>query len=281
MKGCKRCGKPKPPGQGRGYCSPECRKLGPATGVRHCPDCDEDRLVPAQMRERAVYCEDCLKARARAQAKRHYRENTAKVKAWAARYREAHAEEIKAYKREHYQANRAKIRAQQAENYRKNTEAGKERSRRWYVANRDKHKEAARRYRETHRELVRERNRRWYQGLMADPERRQMRMELARMNGRLRAEKDGGPLKPVPIGIYRKRYGTGRGSAQTRVNAAPLRRLLREAPDLNALADVTGLSASFLQRVAAGRYEAVSVPDADTICVAFGLPMRLIYGEAA
>jgi hypothetical protein len=281
MKGCKHCGGPKPPGQGRGYCSPECRKLGPATGTRHCEQCETDALVPAQITAKARFCKACLKARARAYAQRHYAENRDKVRAAVRAYRESHAEEIAAYKRAHYQANREEIRAKQAAHYRENKQAGQERSHRWYVANRDRHKEATRRYRETHRELVRERNRRWYQDLMADPERRQARLELARMDGRLRAEKQGGQLKPVPLGVYRKRYGTGRGHTQTRVNAAPLRRLLREAPDLDALAQVTGLSASFLQRVAAGRYEAVSVPDADTICCAFGLPMSLIYGAAA
>jgi hypothetical protein len=281
MKGCDRCGQPKPPGRGRKYCSPECRAAGPAEGVKRCGDCGQERLIPVQIGAKSTYCKACLKEHARAQAKRHYENNRETVKAAVAAYRAAHVEQVNANKREHYYANRERYHEQQAAYRREHREEQRERAHRWYVLNRDKHKDAARRYREANRELVRERNRDWYQRVMSDPARREERRELARMDERLRAMRQGEQVRPLPADVYRKLYGTGRGSQQARVSAEPLRELLSEAEDLEALAEGVDLSESFLRRVRDGYYDAVSIPDADTICIAFGLPMTLIYGDAA
>lgn len=282
MKGCNRCGEPKPPGRGRKFCSPECRDAGPATGVRHCPDCDEDRLVPVQMREKAVYCERCLKQRARQQAKRHYQANRERVLADVATYRRTHAEELRAKKREHYQRNREKIRAQQSAYYRETRDAAQERSRRWYEANRDKHRESARRYREAHREEVRARNRRWYDAIMADPERAEERRELARMDARLRAEKNGQPMPPVPRPVYLKRYGRGhQGHGHERIDAAPLVPHLREISNVKGWTKGLDIDASTVYAILHGELQQITIRDADVLSVALGLPLRFIYGADA
>jgi hypothetical protein len=280
MKGCRRCGKPKPPGQGRKYCSPECAAAGPATGSKHCPDCDSDRLVPAEMREKAIYCKACLKARGRAQAKRHYQANRERVKAAVAAYREANVEQVNAAKRAHYHAHREEIRAKQAAYQREHREEQAERSRRWYAANREKHKATAERYRIAHREIVRERNRRWYIDLMADPERAQRRRELARMDARLRQERDGGRLRPLSPEAYLKRYGTGQFAQHSRIDASPLRQLLCECvADLTGFAESVPLSESAIHRIMLGHTERVAVRDADILCVALNMPVSLVYPD--
>lgn len=278
-KGCNRCGQPKPPGQGRKYCSPECAAAGPAIGTKRCADCEQERLVPAEMRAKAIYCKACLKAHERAQAKRHYEANRDRVKAAVAAYREANAEQVKARKREHYQRNREAIRAKQAEYHRAHIEEAKERSARWYQANREKAKERSERYRVTHREIVRERNRRWYLDLMADPEKAQQRRELARMDARLRQEREG-RLKPLSEKEYIKRYGTGQFAQRSRIDAAPLRRLLCEhVDDLTGFAQSVPLSESAIDRIMQGHTERVAVRDADILCVALNLPVALVYPD--
>jgi hypothetical protein len=50
---------------------------------------------------------------------------------------------------------------------------------------------------------------------------------------------------------------------------------------IDEFADDIGVSESFVFRVLTGHYEAISIPDADRICVGLGVPLRLVYGEAA
>jgi hypothetical protein len=279
---CKRCGGPKPPGQGRKFCSPECREAGPATGVRRCPECDEDRLVPVQMREKAVYCERCHARRRREYAKRHYEANRAAILARLNEYREEHREELNAKRRAYYQAHRDEIRIKQAAYYQETREYQLAKSRRWYEANRERTRIVAARWRERNAEHVSAQKRRWAQRMLADPVKRAQRNEVLRMNARLRAEREGRPLKPVPVGTYVKRYGRGhQGHGHQRVSVEPLLPLLREIENVKVWTSDVDIDSTIIYDILRGEVQSLTIRDADVLCVALGLPMTLVYGEVA
>jgi hypothetical protein len=275
---CRHCGGPKPPGQGRKYCSDACQKLGPAT-FRECQECGTSALVPDQIKPKGKLCAECLKAHARATSKRHYEANREQVKANVKAYVAANREQIKASKADHYQRNREKIRAQQSEYARTHKEKNAARSHAWYMTHRDLQRARSAAWRDDNLERRREQVRVWYRKLRKDPARYQRRLENARIADRLRAERAGRPMKPMSEVAYVKRYGPG-WKRKERVPAAPIARLLHDLEDVAAFTEsVDGLSASFISRVSAGRITDLSVRDADVLCVALGLTLSLVYPE--
>jgi hypothetical protein len=134
----------------------------------------------------------------------------------------------------------------------------------------------------------RERHRRWNRAHRAKRAEQRSRRnaatrEASRMTRRLRAEREGNPYAPVPESTYLRLYGSGRGVLQPRVDPAPLiPRLDPFSEDLEAFAESVGLSGSYLRRVVNGRYEkGISILDADRICMGLGVPFELVYSEAA
>lgn len=108
--------------------------------------------------------------------------------------------------------------------------------------------------------------------------------ENHRMAQRLRNERAGRELVPVDEREWLARYGTGRGETQARVPVDPLLEWLAHVDGdemLAVVAERAGLSVSFVQRVRNGKYKAVSLPDADRLCVGLDLSFASLYGEEA
>lgn len=142
--------------------------------------------------------------------------------------------------------------------------------------------DATLRWQARHPEYVVAAERARYERIKADPERWERHKEDARMRYRLRQERIGRPSKPVTSHTYIKRYGDPHRGP--RIDATPLRELLHEVLETSGLpgfAEEAGYSFSFVHRVWMGRYKTLAVSDADALCVSLGMPLNLVYHEAA
>jgi hypothetical protein len=164
--------------------------------------------------------------------------------------------------------------------------------RRWAAANPERQREYDRRWRESHPEQARETSARWKR------EHPEQVNEQQRMAYRMRAEREGRAVKPVPAEIYEHRYGPSTGAGQSlNIDAAPLARVLRGWVDDEGvndhygerhdglhtsvrLARTSGVSARTIGRIRAGETTRVSVIAADRLALAMGTHLDLIYTDA-
>jgi transcriptional regulator with XRE-family HTH domain len=119
-----------------------------------------------------------------------------------------------------------------------------------------------------------------YARMRADEERYARHKEDARMRYRLRQEREGVTLRVLSEEAYHRRYGDGQhGSDVSRLDAAPLRRLLRADPELDMaiIAERSGLSRSYVERVTGGKYTRLALRDADRLCIALGTTLSALY----
>ena len=151
-------------------------------------------------------------------------------------------------------------------------------SRAWNLAHRKQMAEAQRRYAETHREELRASTRRWYRAMRQDPERLEHFRETQRMGRRLKLERDGRPMQPVP----EERYPAA--SSKWTADAEPVRQLVRDWISSGGtsaeLAKSAGVSERLLYRLLHEDGN-VSVAAADRIVVALGLHLDLLYEAGA
>lgn len=268
MSGCARCGEPKPPGQGRRLCEACSKDWQHKTKRKRCFRCGG----PCEPKK--ILCSDCkdLAEWRRAQRSKARRRKPCtrcggpkgegqRIRL-CARCRAADAAKTctrckqrpKRYPRAklcevcHQDAlvqRAAYMRERKREEYRKAKAAGKLK---------------ARRHKRSERKRI---------------------LENQRINSRLRAERRGQTPAMMDQEAYERQYGTGRGHTERRLPVAPLIPYLAEVEAIDEFADDIGLSESFVHRVLVGNYEAISIPDADRICVGLGVPLRLVYGETA
>lgn len=277
-KGCEICGGPKNSGQGSRRCTGCAGVRGP---WRRCEGCGKLKSVSAkQITPKGTVCTECRKARKREYAlayyAKHHDEITARMRANRASDRDGYNERRRAYyaeNKDRYLASQAAYRARpenreiarqrSAEWYRAHTELSIERSAVWYRNNR----EAVKR----HHEAAEEKTRR-------DPVRAAARREGQRFSARLRAEQKGRPMKPLSEAEYVKRYGDGKSRAGS-LPVAPILELLEGFDTVTAgrMCDELGIHR---HRLLVGG-ERISVVTADRICVYLGVPLSLVYQEAA
>lgn len=139
------------------------------------------------------------------------------------------------------------------------------------------------RWQKRNRTYVLDADRRRYVRLRKDPKRVARFNEDARMRYRLLQERKGRQLPPLSEGAYARQYGTGYGRS-TVVDAAPLLPLIQHHISMVGgleLARVSKVSIKALERVAKGVQDQISLVTADRLCVAFGLPLSLVYPELA
>lgn len=166
---------------------------------------------------------------------------------------------------------------------------------------------AARAYNRTHREIctraqrnwrrrnpekARDASRRWWARQYEDPALHQRLKENARIDYRLRREREGYEFRVVEPDEYTRRYGSA-FSAQTSLDATPLMRVIdewldhlpknttrAEQADANTwqrLARMSRVPARSLRRAHdVGR---VSIGVADVVCIALGTHVDLVYRE--
>jgi hypothetical protein len=271
MSGCKRCGKPKPPGRGRKLCDAcskdwqhkvsrkRCFRCGGPCEAKKilCSDCKELAEWRRAQRSKARRRKPCVRCggpkgegkRIRLCARCRAADEAPKKMCTRCRKRPKRYAGAKLCEPCHQEAivtRAAYMRKRKREEYQKAKAAGKVKARRL------KRKE------------------------------RQRVLENQRINARLRAERRGlkGPAE-LDQETYERMYGTGRGHTERRLPVAPLIPFMSTIEAIDEFADDIGVSESFVFRVLTGHYEAISIPDADRICVGLGVPLRLVYGEAA
>lgn len=142
---------------------------------------------------------------------------------------------------------------------------------------------ATKRWRDRHRDRHLEYAMAYYAWQKADPERWARHLEDARINYRKRQEAKGKPVRQMSDAEYVTRYGNGYGKS-TRVPAAPLvpyvKHALAEFSE-NELALFAGVSQKRLHEIIDVEDKQISLITADRLCVAFDLPMSLVYGATA
>lgn len=148
----------------------------------------------------------------------------------------------------------------------------------WNMQHREAANAAQRRYYHRHPERARAATQRWYAHVRQDPEAWARLLESHRMGARLRAERNGHALPPVPEHRY---PGPSKRGA---LDPAPVRKLVREwmaaGGLLTELADVARVSERLLGRLLGEEQPGISLMAADRIVVALGLHLDLIYEEA-
>jgi hypothetical protein len=143
--------------------------------------------------------------------------------------------------------------------------------------------EASKRWQQANLARVYAAERERYRRIRQDPERHAAYKETIRMRYRLRREQDGAPVKPVSEKTYLKNYGTGVSKFKV-VPIDPLLEMLREAVETigeGAVADVSGIPARRLYDYLHRRQANVSIIAADKLCVYFGTPFSLVYGDTS
>jgi DNA-binding XRE family transcriptional regulator len=143
-----------------------------------------------------------------------------------------------------------------------------------------KQTDATRRWRARHRDRHLEYSRLYYEWLKAEPERWARHLEDARINYRLRQERQGRTVQPLSEETYIARYGSGYGRS-TRLPAEPLKPLVRDGVQMwgeETLAGLARVSVKRVREVANGKMT-VSLVTADRLCNAFGLPLSAIYQD--
>lgn len=165
----------------------------------------------------------------------------------------------------------------------------RESSRRWNAAHPEKVAKARREWVERHPDRYQHAQRAWYERLKADPVAYADYLELRRMDHRLRAERDGRPLPPVPEHRY--------PAVATRwsLDPEPLRQLVLEylAQDegdngdrvrpytAETLGRAAGVSARLIYRLLHEPDKRISVVAADRLAVALGTHLDLLYEPVA
>jgi len=205
-----------------------------------CPHADD---LPG----RRVVCDDCQRGR-----------KNAASRAWYLEHREQALERAAARYQEHRERRLAQISAYYYEHREELLQAGRER------------------YYRDHQATL-ERKRRDREAIKADPERAAYYREYRRMWQRMKAERDGNPLPPVP----EHRYPAP--STKWTVDGEPIRALVRRWEAMGGsrreLAAVADVSERLLYRLMHGDGE-VTVAAADRIAVACGLHIDLIVEGA-
>lgn len=230
---------------------------------RVCERCLEEKVPPREIDYRAKYCRVC---------------------------RPIHRRELKT---QHYLKNRERIRAREHARYLANAEKVKARVARWRKENPEAVRLSKAKYEarvsadpvlaEGRRTNKAKNWRDWWERLRADPERYAEYLEKHRMGARLRKERQGLQVSPVPIGRYRQQYGLRSGGF---VQTAPLRPLIAawlaesEFNTYQRLADCADMpDERWLREIVAGRQAKLSRSTADAICIALGLHFDLVYME--
>jgi hypothetical protein len=245
----------------------------PLIPMRDCRDCARRLRVPEEIRGKGTYCTSCRKRR-RAEANRAYHAvyysdpaNVAKTRARARAYRETHYEERRLYQAIYDEANR---------------ERSRERARAWYRDNKERHLAQTRQWRVENPGRQQEYQRRHYAKLKRSTKRWQEYLERSRLDERMRADKRGRPKRELTLAQYRARYGNGFG-ASTTLPAEPLRELVARAVRSNGTEELAArahVSDKRIREILAGSAQ-ISLVTADRLCVALGMPLSLVYQDAA
>jgi hypothetical protein len=150
-------------------------------------------------------------------------------------------------------------------------------NRRWIRLHRAESAAAQRRYAARHPERAAAATRRWYAEVKRDPERYAALLETHRMGERLRAERNGHPLPPVPEDQYPA------ASPHWRLeDPEPLRELVRDwtrGSDQAELARTAGVSDRLIYRLL-HEDSGITVAAADRLLMAMGLHLDLLEGAA-
>jgi hypothetical protein len=156
---------------------------------------------------------------------------------------------------------------------------------RWKRANDEewanRQRAAALRWQARNPEMVRANNQRRYVRIKADAVRHEQLKGDQRMRHRLRQEKLGRPSKPLTAQTYVARYGSGVSRVKV-VPVGPLLPMLREAVETvgkGVVADIAGVPERRLYEYLHRREANLSIISADKLCVYFGTPFSLLYGE--
>lgn len=156
----------------------------------------------------------------------------------------------------------ARARERAAERYARDPEGVRAYNRGWKERNRDKQREYERR---AYRKAVRSKRGR------AD------QREKQRMWRRLKRERDGNPLPPVPMEQWVKSYGADNTG---RLPVEPLVSILRQQKlSTTELEHKTGVPARRFYGLMIGESQHVSVSVADRICLGLDLPLAVVYPE--
>jgi hypothetical protein len=245
----------------------------PLIPMRVCQRCDAPRRVPEEIKGKGSFCFACRKARIsesnRAYHAVYYADpaNRQKNRERSRAYRETHYEQVRLYQAIYDEANK---------------ERNRERARAWYQANKERHRAKNLRWRLENPGRQREYQRRHYAKLRRNSKRWQEYLERNRLDERMRADRRGRPKRELTFEEYQARYGTGFGSATT-VPAEPLRELVRRSVQIEGtmeLADRAHVSDKRIREILSG-HEQISLVTADRLCVALGLPLSLVYQDAA
>ena len=236
----------------RRYCSARCYRAADAAR-------NAERARQRYQEDPAYRLAQLAKRRRAELAVRADPERQARRRAYMREYRRAHREQA----REHQRAYRARL----LEDARR------------LQARRAREAERMRRRRAEDPELYRRRSVESYARLRSDPAAWAQRLEWQRMYYRLRAMRDGRPVRALSSGAYERRNGAGhRGS---RLDPEPLaawiRRWLGEdaGHDRSLLGERAGLDPRRIYGVLSG--ERVSVNTADRLALGIGLHLGLIY----
>jgi hypothetical protein len=253
--------------------------------VRHCRRCDRDRAVPEQI---AAYglptCHRCTRKHARKHNRSRYRRQPCtdcggpKPRGRGHRYCRACQARRQQPQPRHCKDCGAEVGPRRYTCDACQRELHRYNSRAWANTHRDKVREASRRYARTHPEVVEAAWRRRYAALKADPKAWADYLESARFQYRLKAERDGRPVAPVPEERYPQ------ASPHWRVeDPEPLRELVREwmrDSDQADLARTAGVSDRLIYRLLHESDSRITVAAADRIVTALGLHLDLLEVQA-
>lgn len=278
LKGCEICGGPKERRQGVRRCATCSGVPGP---WRRCDGCEQLKSVGAgQIKAKGHVCMDCQRERKRQYGLAFYSEHREEVAAKVRDYRARDRDAYNARRRDYYAANRDRYRKSQAA-YRakpENREIARQRSAEWYRMHTDLSLQRSAEWYANNREAVLRHHRNADEREKRDPVRRAKRRENQRFSARLRAEQQGRPMAPVSEEVYVKRYGDGKSKAGS-LPVAPILELLAGFDELTAgrMCEELGIHR---HRVLSS-VDRISLVTADRICVYLGVPLSLVYQEAA
>lgn len=215
---------------------------------RECRSCRTEVTAPQEIRPGGTVCLECQRKRNCARAKEWYRQHADVVIARSEQWKRDHPEKVRKYR----DAYMERVKADPA----------------WFA-----------RYMEGRR-LSWEA---WHARHADDPKWVAMRRAQQREHHRAKRIELGLPVREISDEEYRKRYGTGYGRSE-RVSPEPLLpflRIVQAEGDVMRLADNAGVSPDLICDVLNGERHPIALVIADRLCAALGLPMSLVYQEAA
>lgn len=250
--------------------------------MRVCRRC-EGEFEPPDIGERGLVCFACQRAHKAEYDKARMQDPKAREHAQAQRRAkrqhdyvhdperyEAHLQYMREWRRKHPDAQKG-----YSKRYRDNRSPEQIAERKRY----DRERMARRRAENP--EAIREAERGYRDRLNADPRRKAARNEAARLNYRLRREREGKPPRPLSVKTYNERYGYDYGR-RAKLPAEPLRNLLIRTMRQMSRAEIerrTGVPERRYFALLDGQ-RTVTVSTADRLCVGLNVPLTMIYPEA-